>query len=643
MLGLQGVAGRANVGRARGESPGRVPPGPTVGRKGSDLFARAAAAPQAMLATLVVAGCSDLASQPDRVPSVLKIVPADTSVLEGESVPYGLNVLDESGDAFGRIPSWALAEWTVSDPGVAAVAPDGSVTGLEGGRETGVTAALAGLRAGARVRVNPRSVRIDAAALYLTQAVQTLGGDVPLIEGRSALLRVFVTGDRTSFFRPRPRATFYVDGAPVHTMRLDPPLDRIPVAPAEGRLDRSFNGVVPGRVLQPGVEVTVELDPDGVVPVLPGSARRLPAEGRTALDVLSVPPMRVTVVPVQHAGDERAARVWAERMTPTSHGMTFIRSILPIGELESTIHEPYRTSADLATSGGWFELLREIRVLRLAEGGRGYYYGAVARPSGSPYNGLGYIGRPVGVGQLDLDTFAHELGHNMGLRHAPCGGAGSPDPDFPYDGGSIGVFGYETRGGTTRIADPSEYADLMTYCDPSWISDYHFLKALEFRREHESLILLRADPEPTILLWGSAGGGDLLLEPAFVIDAPPKLPSNAGPYRIEGFDAGGRSLFAFSFVPDELEFGGGQFAFAIPYEVGWDGAEGLDHVRLSGPAGSVTLARSGGRRVALVTDPDTGRLRGMLRGAGALPRWTAGLDIVASDGIPRSGRSRVRR
>ncbi|MXX68146.1 MAG: hypothetical protein F4Y74_04215 [Gemmatimonadales bacterium] len=587
-----------------------------------------------LLAILAAAGCSDLASQPERLPASLELLPADAVILEGEAVRYRFRVLDESGAAFDRVPAWAPPRWSVSDPSVAEVDADGEVVGLEGGRETRVAAEVASMQAGAWVRVNPTSVKIEASAVHLTQAVQTLGGDIPLIAGRSALLRVFFTGDKMSFYRPRPLATFYQDGAPIHEMRLDPAVDRIPTEPEEGRLDRSFNGVVPGLVVQPRVELVVELDPDGAVPAVSGSDRRVPAEGRLRLDVLTVPPMELTVVPVVHSADSEAILTWVEGITETSPGMEFVRSILPIGELELTVNEPYRTTADLGTAAGWLGLLREISVLRLTERRSGYYYAAVAAPPNSPFKGLGYIGLPVGVGIPDLDTFAHELGHNMGLRHAPCGVAVNPDPDFPYEDGSIGVFGYETRGGNTQMVDPAEYWDLMTYCDPSWISDYHFIKAMEFRREHESLVLRSVDPEPTLLLWGNAGTPDLLLEPAFVLDAPPKLPAREGPYRLEGFDAAGRPLFSFPFTPDELEYGGGQFAFAIPYDDRWGGPEGLDHVRLSGPAGSVTVERSGSRRASLVMDPDTGRLRGILRGREAPPPWADDMEIVASDGVP---------
>jgi hypothetical protein len=69
---------------------------------------------------------------------------------------------------------------------------------------------------------------------------------------------------------------------------------------------------------------------------------------------------------------------------------------------------------------------------------------------------------------------AHELGHSLGLPHAPCGVDGGP---FPYENASIGVWGYSL--GAQELRDPSEYKDMMSYCDPSFISDYNFEKLFE--------------------------------------------------------------------------------------------------------------------------------------------------------------------
>ncbi len=84
---------------------------------------------------------------------------------------------------------------------------------------------------------------------------------------------------------------------------------------------------------------------------------------------------------------------------------------------------------------------------------------------------------------------AHELGHNLGLLHAPCGGPASPDPKFPYADGGIGVRGaFFPERGVASIITPVEKSvqkkkayDFMSYCGSgypgdSWISDYNYEK-----------------------------------------------------------------------------------------------------------------------------------------------------------------------
>ncbi len=70
------------------------------------------------------------------------------------------------------------------------------------------------------------------------------------------------------------------------------------------------------------------------------------------------------------------------------------------------------------------------------------------------------------------DTLIHELGHLHYLLHADCGGAGADDPSFPYSDAGIGVEGYDVR--TGDFVATTEAYDMMAYCYPRWISDYHY-------------------------------------------------------------------------------------------------------------------------------------------------------------------------
>ena len=80
----------------------------------------------------------------------------------------------------------------------------------------------------------------------------------------------------------------------------------------------------------------------------------------------------------------------------------------------------------------------ELEVLRAAEGGTGYWYGAATSESGF-VRGRARVGGWISMGKGRDSELAHEVGHNLGLRHAPWGGALDVDPEFPYPNGSIGV------------------------------------------------------------------------------------------------------------------------------------------------------------------------------------------------------------
>ena len=150
-----------------------------------------------------------------------------------------------------------------------------------------------------------------------------------------------------------------------------------------------------------------------------------------------------------------------------------------------------------------------------------------------------------------------------------AGGATGPDPSFPHPGGSIGVWGYDFRDGGSLVL-PSRL-DVMSYCAPRWISDYHFTNALSFR-------LSEAEPDPgpqtrSLLLWGGVeADGVSFLEPAFVVEAPPTLPQSGGEYRLTGRTGGGAQLFSLSFAMPEVADGDGSasFAFTLPVRSEWE-------------------------------------------------------------------------
>ena len=589
------------------------------------------------LAALLLLGCADLALEPDRVPTALEITPGGGLVGTEESLQLEIVLRDQHGDEL-PVPSWAHAVWETSDPAVGEVSADGLVTTGRGGAVI-VSAELGGLGNAVRLRVNPSQVRLAAPMIYLTQAAQSKRGLVHLVAGRPALLRVFMTGDETSFYGPAVRVTLLQGDTEVYQRVLAPPTEHTPREAVEGELDGSFNALIPGEVLRPGVAMVVELDPEGLVPLAPDSRTRYPAEGVTPLRVVDPQLFRQIVVPtISTLAPDQSVFNWTNNLTPESPQLRFARTLMPVGAMEVEVHETFSTSADLSTENGWGEWIRDTRVLYEQEGRRGYYYGVVT-VAGPAYGGLGYVGYPVSVGLASAGIYAHELGHNMNLRHAPCGGAGRPDPNYPYPNGIIGIWGYDIH--ESELLDPADHNDVMGYCSDDWISDYHFSRATIHRLDGDGGVDLGGgavaqggpDRGEMLVVRGSVANGRLELDPAFLLDGPPVLPEADGPYRVEGRGPGGRTEFSLSFSPTPLEFGGGGFVFFVPWEDGWAGS--LDRISLAGPEGEHTLTRFAAPPTAVVTDPSTGRIRAIIRDwdGGPLPGEGAA-NVTVSRGIP---------
>lgn len=482
---------------------------------------------------------------------------------------------------------------------------------------------------------------------YLTQAVQSLTRPVPLVAGEDALLRVFVTTQTDDeILLPPVRAAFYLDGTEVHLVDLPGGSTGIPRVIEEGDLSYSANSTVPGSIVTLGLEMVVEIDPDGELNPALGFGVRLPPTGRTPVDVRDVPPLHLTMVPfLWTENPDRSILTQVETLTADSDMFRLTRDLLPVGEFSLDIHEPVWISVD----PGWDNLGEVIRITKMisnVEGTIGHHHMGVLRNGG----GWGELGDLVSVAVLEDWIIAHELGHNMNLLHAPCQNTPGADPEYPHPDGSIGAWGYDLL--NEELVSP-DTPDLMGYCDPRWISDYSFSKAMGYRLFQSRETTMAASFAPSarsLLLWGGVKeNGEIVLEPAFVVDAPPSLPQMDGAYRITGEGRDGSSLFSLSFGMAEIADSDGarSFAFIVPVRRDW--RDRLTRITVSGPEGFATL---GGEyesepedapSAALLLDPATGKVRGVLRDwpapglSPAAARRTApepGLEVVISPGVP---------
>ncbi len=123
--------------------------------------------------------------------------------------------------------------------------------------------------------------------------------------------------------------------------------------------------------------------------------------------------------------------------------------------------------------------LDQLRVIDEAPWNR-YYFGFVRTGQQGGTVGLAGLGGIVASGiwrnsvQGNAETMVHEVGHNLGMNHVECpvGFGMPPYAAYPYANGLIGVPGYGILDG--ELYNPGSYYNYMTYCGPTWVSDWNF-------------------------------------------------------------------------------------------------------------------------------------------------------------------------
>lgn len=516
------------------------------------------------------------------------------------------------------------------------------------------------------------NLRVDGA--YLVQATQRYDGSVRLVAGRDAYVRVFAQANQANSASPQVRVRIYWGAALQQTYTIGAPTASVPTSVNQGSLTASWNVLVPGALVQPTLKVLVDVDPANAIAEADETDNAFPVSGVPAsVTVVTLPTFNVRFVPVLQSVNGLQGNVTAGNQATF---LADVRGMLPIAAYDADIRAPYTTSAAALVSdnsnNAWGTILSEVLALKSADGSARYYYGVVKTTYSSGVAGMGYVGggarTAIGWDRLPSGSgvMAHELGHNMGRQHAPCGGPASPDPSYPYPNAQIGVWGMDVAAGTLKSA--TGLSDLMSYCDPDWISDYTWEGIVTYRLggPNNSPVAegsIVAGASRGLLVWGRIMPAGLMLEPAFVVDAPAQLPGSAGPHRLDLMGAAGRVLSSLSFsgvpVPDLPGGAEEHFAFVVPLTAALE--QGLQGVRLSANGASVLRVSSSAtsgpatepvrlRPVApgvvevswdaarypmvLVRDPVTGQILSFARGGRALVATTRrSLDVSTSDGV----------
>jgi hypothetical protein len=536
-------------------------------------------------------------------------------------------------------------------------------------------------------------VDLSICAVEIVQSVQRIDNSIPLVKGKDAYLRVFAMADQTNTAAPSVRVRIYQGGnlaSPTKTLTIAPPGVSTPTGVDESSLGKSWNILIPGTDVQPGMALLVDVNPDGSVAEANPQNDSWPLNGTpVALDVRDLPPLGVTFVPVKDPSTGLVGRVDGSN---ASGFVDIALKLHPLASVSTSVHAVVTASQGPFQSGNgndaWTNILSQIDQVRVAEGASHpatqHYFGVLQVSYNSGVAGLAYVSSPpqlIEYAAVGWDyssnrdaVFAHEIGHNWGRSHSPCGNPlpSGLDPAYPYAGGQTGSYGIDLSVTQSPTLKQPTSTDIMGYCSNQWISDYTYLGELNYRGSASADVaspdIVGSAAEPTLMVSGTMDERGVRLNPAFEVTTLRTLPSQGGPYAIEGFDASGARLFSVPFAPRRIADAGhdvSQFTFAIPAAMAH--TDKLASLKVSGPSGAAELrqarpsfvqgqapvtrpagppaAAAAGRAVgvtwdgaaypaALIRDARTGEVLAIGSGGKAEVETEArDLDVVFSDGV----------
>jgi hypothetical protein len=347
----------------------------------------------------------------------------------------------------------------------------------------------------AKIAINQIAVYQGVKIPVFAEGERIAERNAPVVAGRPGVIRVFVSPGAD--FTPTKIAGVLTVKAADGKVSTFKDSRMVRAVSSDASATSTLNFDLPGEAFAVDATFSVTLTDD--LGQGEGSPNQIPVrypagEAFDPMDVQATGSLKVVVVPVRYDADP------SQRLPDTSEAQleVFKKTLMglyPASSVTVTVREPFAWSTAIAANGqGWDTVLNAMVSLRRRDrvADDVYYYGVFSPQSNfesfcrrgcvTGLSGLvdnagdSFLRASVGLGFTGAEsagTMAHELGHAHGREHAPCGGAGGPDRQFPYRGGTIGTWGYNIV--TKQYVSPTIGTDMMGYCDNAWVSDYTYV------------------------------------------------------------------------------------------------------------------------------------------------------------------------
>ncbi|WP_420644188.1 hypothetical protein [Candidatus Leptofilum sp.] len=405
------------------------------------------------------------------------------------------------------------------------------------------------------VVMNPPDLYITK--LEISQSVQDANNSVPLVANRPTVVRVY-TETKSGDDGPNTTVTLMAvrGGTP-----LTPVTSNSKVASgssSRANLGSTYNVTLPNDWLSGTVQITAVID---------GQSGGGYSE---TITFNNVPTLNVMVVPINYTQTGASGGNGFYAAPGSEQISDWIMRAYPLSDMNVTFRSAYSFTGNLRDSGSeWSRLLEEVTDLKGTDNAphSTVYYAYInfgTSCSNTWFNcsggiaGIGWIGIPgssfdprISVGIHNLPSgfgddasgklAGHEIGHNFGRYHAPCNVTGtnwSTDPK--HAGASIGEYGLDGIGGTLALYSPGGYVDMMSYCDPVWVSDFTY-EALYTDQVNNGAFIWTPQNESLLISGSVAEDGSVSLNPVYFVPATAVSPQN-GLYQVELLDAVGNVI-----------------------------------------------------------------------------------------------------